>query len=107
MPASLCGRIEPLIPKPNVAGSGPVVRFPGLAVSRTFSPQIGAIRSLGRSSRGHARTRSHALAGESWSHLGRIRCGGPRTEAARLQAAPTGCGPAVAGSKPVAHLHEF
>jgi hypothetical protein len=56
-------------------------------VSRTFSPQMAVIRSLGRSSRGRARTRSHGLAGEWWSHLGRIHCGWSKD---RSGAAPTG-----------------
>src|SRR3954454_20189565 len=99
MPASLWGRIEPLIPKPKVAGSRPVVRFPGLAVSRTFS-----------------RKWLYSLAGpeQPWSRSpcspesrGRILvasvAGDPRTEAARLQAARRVVVSAVAGSNPVAH----
>jgi hypothetical protein len=70
--ADVAQLVERRLPKPKVAGSRPVVRFPGLSVPRTFSPQIRHFAAAVAVSWGHAPTRLHRLAGAWWSHLGRI-----------------------------------
>ena len=62
----------PRLPKPKVAGSTPVVRLHGSARFRTFFARRAGLRLIVTTDSSSACMASQALAGSSWSHIGRI-----------------------------------